>query len=73
MVMQVTIPESKFPEYRLTVTWRADADGNGIRCFLEHCVPGREPEALQTSFHPELNIIYAVESALTQFFEGGEA
>ena len=64
------IPDPTYPEYRLTVIWRSDRDGNGIRCYLEVHKPTEPIQALQDSFHPTLNMLEAVESALTEFFEG---
>lgn len=61
--MNPSIPQADYPEYRLTLCWRSDADGNGVRCFLEH-----ESEMLQASFHPTLNLPEAVEAAMDSFF-----
>ena len=51
--------------YELTLRWRADADGNGI-----HATLSRAGNVAQVSFHPKLELHEAMESALTQFFEG---
>jgi len=51
-----------YPEYRLELIWRADADGNGITTRLYH-----EGKLLQASFHPTLNLLEAVESAMTNY------
>jgi len=58
------IPPPTYPEYRLTLVWRSDEDGNGIRTYLE-C----EGQLLQGSFHPTLDLHDALEAALTNFFE----
>lgn len=68
------IPTPTYPEYRLTLVWRADADGNGIRTYLSRVEAGGDPEVeLQASFHPTLDTLRAVEAALTNFFEGPDA
>jgi hypothetical protein len=51
-------------EYQLTLTWQADADGNGIVTALS-----RDGALLQSSFHPTLDLLGAVESAMTNYFE----
>ena len=50
-------------EYKLELIWRADADGNGIKTRFYH-----EGELLQAGFHPTLNLVGAVESAMDNFF-----
>ena len=66
----MAIPDPTYPEYRLTVVWRADVEGNGIRCYLHKHEPEIEldPTTLMASFHPVLNILDAVERHLTEFF-----
>jgi len=53
-----------YPEYKLELTWRADADGNGIKTRLY-----LNDEILQASFHPTLDLLEAVESAMTNYEE----
>jgi len=65
----MAIPPPTYPEWRLTLVWRADEDGNGTRTYLSRAEPDKEPEELQASFHPVLNLLEAVDSALTEFFE----
>ena len=67
--MQVQVPEATYPEYRCTLVWRADADGQFVRVYLSHHVPGQEPQHLQSSAHPNTNLLEVLESALTEFFE----
>jgi hypothetical protein len=61
--------ESPYPEYRLTLAWRRDQDGQSIRAFLVASEPGKEDRLLQSSSHPGLDLHQALESALTNFFE----
>ena len=63
------IPPPQYPEYRCTLVWRSDADGNGTRVYLAHIRPEEEEQPLQTSFHPILDLQEALDRALTQFFE----
>lgn len=56
------IPEPIYPEYRLTLVWRADEDGHGIRAYLS-----KEGREVQSSFHPTLNLCEAVEAALSNY------
>ena len=53
-------------EYKLTLTWRADKDGNGIKTELS-----RAGQMLQSGFHQTLDLHAAMEDAMTQFFEQG--
>jgi len=62
------IPVPQYPEYRLTLVWQADADGNGVRVYFERWEPDGVVRHLQTSFHPVLDLHEAVERALTHFF-----
>lgn len=63
------IPKAKEPEYRLTLVWRSDADGNGTRAYLEHWLPDGSIAELQASFHPILDLCETVERAMDHFFE----
>ena len=56
--------KSEMDEYKLTLTWRADQDGNGIKTELS-----RAGQVLQVSFHPTLDLHAAMEAAMTNFFE----
>ena len=70
--MAITIPQATHhPEYHLTLVWRADADGNGIRAYFARLEPNETIEYSQASFHPTLDLLEAVESALTNVFEIG--
>ncbi len=60
----ITIPYPTYPEYRLTLVWRADKDGNGICAYFE-----LDGKMMQSSFHSTLDLHEALESALTHFFE----
>lgn len=61
------IPAAAYPEYRLTLVWRADADGNGVRAYLvSH--DGSTVTDLQASWHPGANLVDAVEAAMDKFF-----
>lgn len=69
----IMVPKQDYPEFRLVLTWRSDADGNGTHVYLstDARIDGNmtgQTVDLQSSFHPTTNLLEAVESALTNFF-----
>lgn len=62
-------PNPSHPEYRVTLIWRNEDNGNGTVVHIEAFDPVEEPKFLQASFHPTLDLHEALESAMTSFFE----
>jgi len=50
--------------YKLEAQWDTDKVGNGIRLFFY-----RSNQLVQSSHHPNLSLVEAVQSALTNLFE----
>jgi hypothetical protein len=63
------IPEPIYPEYRLTLVWRRDEDGMGVRAYLVAVEPDKPDQPLIAHWHPSLNVLEAVEFILTEFFK----
>lgn len=61
------IPEPTYPEYRLTLVWRADTKLESVRTYLEHVLPDTSPTILQASFHMTDSLAEALISAISHF------